>query len=201
MDPELTSHSGQTLRHPQGFSLVEMLVVIAVISILTALAVPAFKGLAGTGGTRGGADTLLGALDQTRAAALEKGTNAFIAFPADTLSRFIVLTENGTSAPNLVTPRWLKLPNGIQLAASNINFTSMSPAALPNLDGAVAATPLRAIRYNRFGSIHGASTNWSLSVGEGFSDGGTVTFTGPANNRTTFTAEPLLGKWKPAASN
>jgi prepilin-type N-terminal cleavage/methylation domain-containing protein len=188
--------------HPAaGFSLVEMLVVIAVISILTALAVPAFKGLVGVNGIRGGTDTLLSALDQTRAIALEKGTNAFLVFPANTLSRFLVVTENGTSTPNVITPRWMKLPNGVHVSASNITFATITASSLPTIDGSNAAMPLRAIRYNRFGSIHGASTNWSLSVGEGFTDGANVTFTGGANSRAVFTAEPLLGKWTPATNN
>lgn len=184
-----------------AFSLVEMLVVIAVIGLLATLSIPAFKGLVGTSGVRGGADIVLGALDQTRATALEKGTNAFLAFPANTLSRFIILSENGTSTPQIITPRWLKLPKGIQLATENIVFTSLSPTALPQIDGTNAQTPLRAIRYNRFGSIHGGAANWSLTLGEGFTDGTVTTLTGPINTRAVFTAQPLTGQWKPSANN
>lgn len=182
-----------------AFSLVELLVVIAVIGILTALSVPAFRGLVGTSGVRGGTDLVLSALDEAQAVALEKGTNTYLAFPSDTQSRFILLTENGTQFQVLST-RWLKLPTGVQLSANNIAFTSLNPPtnALPRIDGSNAATPLRAIRYNRFGSIDGGGNDWQLRIGEGIANGTNVTFTG---TNALFTAQPLIGKWKPDPNN
>jgi prepilin-type N-terminal cleavage/methylation domain-containing protein len=189
-------------RPDSAFSLIELLVVIAVIGILTALAVPAFKGLVGTSGVRGGADTIVSALDLTRNAALENGANAFLVFPSDTFSRFIVVSENATGGTNLATPRWFKLPTGVQLSFSNTNSLFTAPSfsfSLPNIDGSNAATPLRAIRYNRFGSLPtGIATNLQLTVGEGFAEGTGVRFTGGTNS---FTAQPLVGKWTPSTNN
>jgi Tfp pilus assembly protein FimT len=178
-----------------------MLVVIAIIGILSALAVPAFRGLAGSSGVRGGTDTILGAMNNAQSAALESGANAFLAFPNDTFSRFIVLTQNATGQTNLATPRWFKLPTGIQVAFSNTNnlFANIS-ATLPPIDGSNAPTTVRAIRYDRFGSLRGTGTldpNLRLVVGEGFSDASGTTWTGPAESRSTFAAQPLIGKWTP----
>lgn len=184
-----------------AFSLLEMLVVVALLALLAGLSVPAFKGLVGVSGTRGGADILLGALGQAQSFALEKGKNAYLAFPADSFSRFLILTDNGTSGPEIVSPRWFKLPNGVQLSASNITFVNLSVTSLPKIDGSNAQTPLRSIRYNRFGSIHNGNTNWSFYLGDGFSEGTNVTFTTPQNALTVFKAQPLTGKWIPAASN
>ena len=193
-----------------AFSLVEMLVVIAVIAILTALSIPAFKGLVGVSGIRGGTDTILGALSVAQSAALESGGNAYLAFPNDTFTRFIVLSQNATNTTlNLATPRWAKLPTGIQINFLNTNgfFTNLSSSstpslpALPRIDGSNAPTSLRAIQYDRFGSLKNAQPNLQLLVGEGFSDGTNVTFTGPTNTRAVFTAQRLTGKWNPSTNN
>jgi prepilin-type N-terminal cleavage/methylation domain-containing protein len=191
-------------RPKQAFSLVELLVVIAVIGILTALAVPAFKGLVGTSGVRGGTDAILSAFDLARNTALESGANAYLVFPNNTFSRFIVVSENATGGTNLATPRWFRLPNGIQVDFANTstlfspNLASYPAANLPRIDGSNVATPLRAIRFDRFGNIPGATTNSLLRIGEGFADGTNITFTG---SNSVFTPQPLLGKWIPATNN
>jgi len=181
-----------------------MLVVIAVIAILTALSIPAFKGLVGVSGIRGGTDTILGALSVAQSAALESGGNAFLAFPNDTFSRFLVLSQNATGQTNIITPRWAKLPTGVQITFSNTNnlFSLLTFSPLPRIDGSNAPSTLRAIRYDRFGSLPtGVATNLQLLVGEGFADGTNVTFTGPTNTRAVFTAQRLTGKWNPSTNN
>jgi hypothetical protein len=132
--------------------------------------------------------------------------DSYLAFPTESFSRFIVLSQNATGQTNIITPRWFKLPTGIQLAFSNTNnlFTITNFSfPLPNIDGVTAPTDVRTIRFNRFGSIKSTGNlqaNLQLIIGEGFSDATNPvpTFTAPPS---VFIPQPLLGKWIPATNN
>jgi prepilin-type N-terminal cleavage/methylation domain-containing protein len=147
-------------KHRAGFTLVEMLVVIAVIAILTALLAPAAQSLMGISGRRGGMNALSSALEQARLRAVEKQASVFVGFPLDATNpntRFssILVFEN---APGF-TPvgRWIRLPTGVYYEPSS-NFptaptiTNIPTNAIPDLEGERLQT-LHALHFDRFGRM------------------------------------------------
>ncbi|MEO5715043.1 MAG: prepilin-type N-terminal cleavage/methylation domain-containing protein [Luteolibacter sp.] len=113
----------QIRRRGQGFTLVEMLVVIAIMSILMTAGAIGLGGLGGKGVTSGVA-TAESLFDEARATAIGKNMRACVLVaktltnnPADDLKRIIVAyeeTETSTTNPNFgqakdptnASPRW-----------------------------------------------------------------------------------------------
>ena len=63
-----------------GFSLVELLAVIAILVVMTALTASSLTGFFSGIGRRGAVNTVVGLLEQARVAALENGTNVHVVF-------------------------------------------------------------------------------------------------------------------------
>jgi prepilin-type N-terminal cleavage/methylation domain-containing protein len=191
-----------------GFTLVEMLVVIAVIAILTGLTLPALRGLTGSNGLRGGVNTVLATLDQARAAAIENGASVYVGLPPSTFksaqdpmmrhASMIVFRGPKQDEPSgTIQPlsRWIRLPSGIAMVASNMTMTnipSLPQGLLPKLDGQDISPVV--IAYDRFGKIRTAvSAGTNLIVGEAIPSGDSIAFKG--NNREILTAQRLTGRW------
>jgi hypothetical protein len=178
-----------------------MLVVVAIIAVLSALTLPALQGLLGTSGLRGGVNTVLAALDQARAAAIENGTDVYVGFPPSTLSSATELIVFRAARPDEVggtikpLTRWLRLPSGVLMQYSNITLSTLaaSPeASLPLLLGQ-PVNPV-VIHYDRFGRVRtSVSGGTNITVGEGFANGGNVQWKG--DNREFLTAQRLTGRW------
>ena len=115
----------------RGFSLVELLLVMTVIVILIAVAGPALRGLLGSDNRKAAVSQLMGALEQARATALEKGVNVFVGFaasdfpdPSWRFNRFLIFREysdalDGPAGGNrplyLALTKWQSLPQGMVL--------------------------------------------------------------------------------------
>jgi len=209
------TRSDHSLFHPSraalssggAFSLLEMLVVIAIIAILSALTLPALRGLVGVNGVRGGVSTVLGTLDQARAAAIENGTDVYVGFPpatfndandpGTTFSSMIIFRgakfdeENGTFSP---LTRWLRLPPNVLMQVANITLSNpaVAASALPKLAGQPVVP--QTICYDRFGRVRNAVQGGSnITIGEGFVDGGQLKWKG--DNREILSAQRLTGRW------
>ncbi len=71
------------MKRPPGFSLVELLVVLAVVATLLAIAVPSFQGMLRSVRLNAGTEELLGAINFVRNQAIARNTRVAIV-PSDT---------------------------------------------------------------------------------------------------------------------
>ncbi len=193
----------------EGFTLVEMLIVIAIVVLLSALLLPSMQGLFGVVGRRGGANTLALGFEQARLEAVKHGTPAFVGFAnaasEDALSSFIIYRalrfDEAVTNTNRVVPisRWMRLPKGVFLAptsvASAVTRTQSFPAGvLPRLAGSNVVS-VRSIQFDRFGKLASANTNPpALRVGEGVFIDGNVTFKPNESNYYELSIQPLTGQ-------
>lgn len=156
---------------PGGFSLVELLTVIAIIAIMAALLAPAITGFSSTAGRRGAVNLVMNTIDQARVAALEQGREVQVVFwRRETPQRDAILVqrknENGDWEP---LTRWQTLPPGILLhkpeAGPNIfSDGSISGQNFDHLPGKPSSSAVGVLEFTASGTIRIPSEARNLFV-------------------------------------
>lgn len=115
-----------------GFTLVELLVVVAVIGIVTAVTTPAFLTYAQAAKLKGGAQELATILNQGRQVAITKNTTTCVTQGANKV-RLRIGTCTGTiwTGVGTDTNGWFTLTDGLPVstATSNVVFTQLGTAS------------------------------------------------------------------------
>jgi type II secretory pathway pseudopilin PulG len=194
----------------KAFTLVEMLFVVGIMALLMGLMGPAVQGILGVSGKRGGVNQVVNALEQARMAAIEHGTNAYVAFPPVSApldvrgSLFMVFRMNKTGESGPFTPlsRWQPLPSGVVLRFPNPNVLELTNdwtglPKLPTATGVISTGDLQLIPFDRFGRVPPVSPfTVNMEVGEGqLQDDGVATWRGSgAKSYETIEIQRLTGR-------
>jgi len=124
------------VRHSAGFSLVELVIVVAIIGMMLALALPAFSNMLRNNQIRAAAEAVLSGVQQARAIAVS--TNQRV---------FFTLTDNLTSNCSIEpadAKSWVismdSPENACDAAILNAKAPSLATAAAPRLLGTWSAT-------------------------------------------------------------
>jgi prepilin-type N-terminal cleavage/methylation domain-containing protein len=194
-----TSTKIRHTRFQQGFSLVEMLVVIGIVSLLSALAVPAFNSLAASRGVTQGLYDVSTLLEFGRTEAVTRQTYVWVVFQNASVGNLTTQSEirmaafasldgtptTGTGSSNLVS---LTKILHIRNVALN-NWSNLKSATKALLPANVSPNP-----SDVFGNNPG-----SLALLPGPSTQYTITFTprGEATQRQTALSTPPLTAYSP----
>lgn len=181
-----------------GFTLLEMITVMAIIAIAAAIAIPAIGSLTKSSARRTAVSLTLAALDQTRALALSRSGNFYIAFadnssdlPEDYRCRAFAIFEetfhpNGTPGNQyhwLQVSNWALLPTGVAFdPAANSVFGAPARKAFyfPPLGKEISAAYFK---FNSIGAVDEPANSdlANVKIFEGFiGTNGQPTFTNQA---------------------
>ena len=107
-----------------GFSLIELVVVIAMVAIISAIAIPNMIGWRGERQLRGAVNNLLGNLQLARMQAIREAETVSILFAAGnpaTYSIFVDPNKNGSQDAGERTLRDVTLPRGVAIQAASFS--------------------------------------------------------------------------------
>ncbi len=181
---------------PSGFSLLELLVVVAVMAIMMSLLAPAVAGFSSTAGRRGAVNIVMNTFEQARVAALESGQTVYIGFadaefPVEDMryAAFIVFRDatdeekNDPVSPRnyVVLKKWTRLPKRIafkRIDSSLVPTTTSGSQLFGGLKNELGSSlsswneEMPVIAFNSSGAVAQPSNNLRIYLYEGyFGDG------------------------------
>ena len=131
----------------QGFSLVEMLIVVTIIAIMAAVAVPNIAGYLRNYKVRGGAQQVAGEIQQARMKAITQNVNAGITFAVvDADSYRWVSDDAQVRGDDPYVGPIHDLPNGVRFdpggGTTSLRFNRLGAACVPGTGTCGAAFPV-----------------------------------------------------------
>jgi prepilin-type N-terminal cleavage/methylation domain-containing protein len=155
--------SRKNLRAQGGFSLIEMICVLAVVSVMASLAMPAITGIVTGDRLSNNAYTLSDVIQQARAAAMARHTYVWIGFSsytgADGVPTVMVasLTGNSGQASDLTSNNYVLSEKPAILR--NVAITGAANyATLPGYDSSVTTTDVASQGYSFTASVAGRTS-------------------------------------------
>ena len=169
-------------RYKVGFSLYELLAVMAIMGILLAVSAPNLLQISNATGRKGAVNVLLNAFEQARVAALSSGKNTYVGFATETgfsasseyLYRAFIIFRETTSeeqangqGPFLALTKWEVLPKNIyflQDANRLVGDSNSAPHSIDvqqSLPQVSSGTTIPVIQFNSFGAIQNPLPNSS----------------------------------------
>jgi prepilin-type N-terminal cleavage/methylation domain-containing protein len=195
-----------------GFTLLELLAVMAMILLALAALVPAVTSLSKSSGRKAAISNLLGAIEQARAQAITDGQATYIVFPAQlpgspdpaTIQRYsyrsYAVFEDDPANPGTVKQLtgWRRLPTGVSLRSGDLGALATStPFAFTPLN-TTANFPF--LKFNTNGEVDPISTPSPssspvpLGIFEGYVDGTGDKDTNSSKFTETITVGRLTGR-------
>jgi prepilin-type N-terminal cleavage/methylation domain-containing protein len=161
-------------RRQRGFSLIELLTVVAILAIMATLLAPAVSGFSSTAGRRGAVNIVMNTIDQARVAALEQGREVQVVFwRREAPQRDAILVQRKDENNNWVAlTRWQTLPPGILLH---------KPEAGPNIFNDASNNSSSGTGAPQFAHLPGQPDDSTVGVIE-FTPSGTVRIPSDARN-------------------
>jgi len=123
----------QRAPHSQGFTLAELVMVIAVIGILAVMAVPAFLSYYHAAGLKAGAQQVVTLMNQARELAIKENGNVCVTLPSATQMSYRLDTCAGSAWVGAGTDATgnINLPPGVTATASANPIFNYVGSALP----------------------------------------------------------------------
>ena len=182
-----------------GFSLIELLVVVAIMALMMSLLLPALSGWGSAAGRRGAVTMVMNTLEQARVAALESGQTVYVGFANQNhpnldmqYSSFLVFRDateeeslNSTGLKYVVLKKWTRLPKNtafksqfpggstLSVVQSSTDVTGLNQV-LPGISQ-LSSQQLPVIKFNSSGALEG--NGQPLFIYEGYFANGQDNFT------------------------
>ena len=166
----------------EGFSLPELLTVVAILCVLMALLVPAVSGFTSAGGRKGAVTLVMNTLEQARVSAIETGREVIVVFwkkngitntPADEQDAMLVLRRNDLDTDWEPITRWISLPRGIlfhgqddksKILKDSSGLQAVTDQTISSLPGNPAKNDLGAVHFSSSGAVQLPSTSDGLRI-------------------------------------
>lgn len=164
-----------------GFSLIELLTVVAITGMLMTLAIPAISGFTSPVGRKGAVTIVMNTLEQARVSAIETGRETVVLFwkkngvagtQPDEQDAIVVLRRNETDTAWDMTTRWIKLPSGVIFHAADTDSMILSSQPDANMisplpSPAPLASHIGYIKFASSGAVKSPNAGLYIAFTEG----------------------------------